>query len=174
MKARLLLLFLLVFLVASSTTTELSPILFATSEVQAQESLPTLDLTTDEDYYYVKGQTMQINATSNETIDVTLSVYWNWKTFSDNELVYQNRQQTNHTWNIPTANAKVGFYKIVANTSESTVTIWRTLIHHTSYIPESLPFSHVWKGINYTLEGRILTAEKWGILEHNVSGIITY
>lgn len=124
----------------------------------------SLEVRCDEDYYYVRGDTMVIEAYSNDTVWATLRVYWNWRTLTDDELVYQNTRECNATWNLPTGGQKPGFYKIEVSTSEHTVTTWRTLIHHTSYVPETLPFNHTWRGIEYTLEGRSLRAyngETW-------------
>ena len=126
---------------------------------KAQEPAHWLELNCNEPFYYVKGDVIQVNATSNASVSVTLSVFWNWRTLDDNELIYQNTKTTNASWNLPTDNQRAGFYKIVASTENHTVTIWRTLIHLTDWIPESLPFSHTWQGINYTLEGRTLRAE---------------
>ena len=92
-------------------------------KVEAQDENFTLELRTDKPFYYEKGDTMQITAFSNESVSVTLSVYWNWRNFNDDELIYQNTQTANATWNLPTANQKVGFYKIVAETVNQTVNI---------------------------------------------------
>lgn len=144
----LLILFLIVSLVVG----------FNPPKLKAQEHYYTLNLNVDKPFYW-KGETIQINATSNSSVQITLSLYWNWKTYSENELIYQNTKTANATWNLPTGNQKVGFYRIVANTSDRTITTWRTLIHKTDYVSASLPFSYVWDRINYTFQGRTLRAE---------------
>jgi len=124
---------------------------------QAQE--PTvLIVDCDKPYFYIKGETMQISAWSNISTEATLTVYWNWRTFTENELVFENTQTLNHTWNLPTVNQKPGFYRIVVSTENHTITMWRTLIHLADWSPKSLPFTHTWQKINYTFEGRILNA----------------
>lgn len=119
-----------------------------------------LELWVNEPYFYVKGDTMQIKAFANSSVNVLLRVYWNWKTFSENDLIYSDVQLANATWNLPTSGQRPGFYKITITDGETTVTTWRTLIHYTSYSPASLPFSQVWKNVNYTLKGRTVRAER--------------
>jgi len=121
----------------------------------------TLNLDCDKPFYYMKGDTINITATSNGSTSITLSIYWNWKTFSDNVLVYQNTQTANYSWLLSTINMNVGYYRIVANISSQTVTIWRTLFHLSDYSLSSLPFSYSWQNVNYTLEGRSLIAQSY-------------
>jgi len=141
--------FLIVFLV-------LSMLPFS---VNAQEDSFKLELTTDKEYFYVKGQTIQVNATSNMSVAVNLLIFWNWKTFTNNQLVYNNTRMANATWNLPTTNMNVGYYTLTATGGNQTITIYRTLIHTTGYNSANLPFTYDWQGINYTFEGRTFSAK---------------
>ena len=122
----------------------------------------SLFLWLNESYYYVKGDTITVKGFSNVSIDATLTVFWNWKSFLDNELVYNNTQVLNYTWNLPTVNQRVGFYIFRLTTTNYTVQTYRTLIHFTDYSVSSLPFSYEWKNINYTLRGRVFSAFRLG------------
>lgn len=117
-----------------------------------------LVLDCDKPSFYVKGETITVYGRSNSSISLTLNVFWNWKSFSDNVLVYNNTKSANATWTLPTANSNVGYYKLVLTGANQTVTIWRTLVHFKSYLVDSLPFNYEWQGVNYTLEGRTFTA----------------
>ena len=130
--------------------------------VEAAAGDHTLELDCDKPYYYLKGQAITAYARSNISIAVTLRIYWNWKTFSENQLVYSNTKNANATWMLPTTAIKVGYYKIVANTTRQTITIWRTLVNVKDFIPATLPFSYVWQNINYTMYGSMLSAQSQG------------
>lgn len=121
----------------------------------------TINIDCDEPYYYLKGQNINVYGTANGSIPLTLSIYWNWKTFTDNILIYQNTKTANATWTLPTANVNVGYYKFVLSDGNQTVTIWRTLIHAKDYSSTTLPFNYSWQNVNYTLEGRTLTAQSF-------------
>jgi hypothetical protein len=113
----------------------------------------------NKDFYYVKGEVIQINITASTAFAVTLSIYWNWKTYTEDQLIYRSTKTTNATWFLPTATQRVGYYRIVGNSSQSTVTVWRTLIHYKNYQSASLPFNYTWEGVAYSLRGRNFTAQ---------------